>query len=258
MKKIHGYYFLMILFISWILLPGLAWAQEEFPLKLSLSRDFGYSSGTGQIQGTFSMKVTGPDNLSRVVFLIDDQPMGEITAAPFKVRFKTDSYPLGVHTLSAVGYTADGQELHSNGKKAQFVEASEGWKTAGKIVLPILGILVGISIVAYLIPAIFIRGKKSHLPLGAPRHYGIMGGTICPKCNRPFGIHIWGLNMVIGKLDRCPHCGKWSLVTSASQEALRAAETAEMELDKPIPSQPITPDEADLRKELENSRYTDQ
>ena len=44
---------------------------EDERLSLRLSRDFGYSSGGGDIQGTFSMKVSGPEDLERVRRLFD-------------------------------------------------------------------------------------------------------------------------------------------------------------------------------------------
>ncbi len=43
-------------------------AQDEQRLSLRLSRDFGYSSGSGRVQGAFSMIASGPENLERVQF----------------------------------------------------------------------------------------------------------------------------------------------------------------------------------------------
>ncbi len=91
-----------------------AHAQDESQLALRLSRNFGYSSGTGDIQGTFTMKVDSPEDLTRVVFYIDDQVIGEVAEPPFQLRFRTGDFPLGVHTLRAVGYTSQGKELSSN------------------------------------------------------------------------------------------------------------------------------------------------
>jgi hypothetical protein len=83
---------------------------------LRLSRTFGYSSGTGDIQGTFTIGVSGPENLTRVIFYIDDEVMGEVVESPFVLRFRTGDYTLGVHTLKAVGYTSAGAELQSKSK----------------------------------------------------------------------------------------------------------------------------------------------
>jgi hypothetical protein len=234
-----------------------ALAQGESELVLTLSRDFGYSSGTGRIQGTFSMRVSGPDNLQRVVFLIDGQLIGEDSQAPFSIQFHTGNYPLGVHTLSAVGFTSDGRELRSNETRREFVSADEGGRTALKIAIPIVGVTFGMILLSTLLPVILRRRKSAGIPLGAPRSYGLLGGTICPKCGRPFGIHIWGLNLLAGKLDRCPFCGKWSLVRRASPEALKAAEAAELEMADRSESAPSDSPEEALRKDLDESRYLD-
>ncbi len=235
-----------------------AWAQSESSLTMSLSKDFGYSGFAGDIQGLFSMKIKGPEDLARVVFLIDDQPIGEVSNAPFRLQFETGSYGLGKHTLSAIGYTGSGQELRSNELIKEFVPASTGASTVGKILLPVLAVVAGAALVSYLVPTVFSRGKTKKLALGAPRSYAPLGGTICPKCGRPFAMHIYGLNILIGKYDRCPYCGKWSVVRHASLDMLREAEAAELEQAEPAEGiLPETSPEEKLRKDLENSRYQD-
>jgi hypothetical protein len=232
-------------------------AQETSELNLRLSRDWGYSSGTGKIQGLFTLKATGPENLERVVFYIDDQMIGEATQPPFQYQFNTDNYPLGVHTLAATGVTSDGREVISNQYRQEFVAAEEGWQTAAKIILPILGIVFGILILAYLVPALFGRGKRQALAPGVSRNYGALGGAVCPKCSRPFAMHIYGLNLIVGKFDRCPYCGKWSLVRHAPIEVLRAAEAAELANAQGMPATTGAPDEDELRKQLDDSRFRD-
>jgi hypothetical protein len=233
-------------------LPALA--QDEPSLSLRLSRDFGYSSGTGRIQGTFSMIASGPDNLARVQFKIDEQIIGEVTEAPFRLRFSTGDYPLGVHTLSATGETSDGRMLETEPIRLEFVSADEGWQTAGKIVIPIIALVVGIMLATFLLPLLFRRGKRVQLPAGAQRSYGIMGGGICPKCNRPFALHAFGLNLLVGKLDRCPYCCQWSLMRRASLQELHAAEAAELEA---MPGELGLPDnsEEEYRRQVDDSRY---
>ena len=245
-----------------ISLTGVVWvmpvqAQGESELILTLSRDFGYSSGTGRIQGAFSMKVSGADNLQRVVFLIDGQPIGEDSQAPFSIQFRTGDYSLGVHTLSAVGYTSDGRELLSNEARREFVSPDEGMQTAMRIAIPIIGVSFGVILLSALLPVILGRRKGTGIPLGSPRSYGMLGGTICPKCRRPFSIHIWGINLLAGKLDRCPYCGRWSLVRHVSLEALKAAEAAELEMAKEGESDLSRSPEEALRKDLDDSRYLD-
>ena len=203
-------------------------AQEPNELILRLSRDWGYSSGTGKIQGLFTLKATGPDNLDRVAFFIDDQVIGEATSTPFKYQFDTDNFDLGVHTLEALGFTTDGREITSNQYRLEFVSAEVGWQSGAKIALPLIGIVFGIILLTFLFPVLLRRGKRQSLAPGTSRNYGVLGGAVCPKCNRPFAVHIYGLNMLVGKYDRCPYCGKWSLVRQAPIETLRAAEAAEL------------------------------
>lgn len=235
-----------------------AHAQDAAALDLGMSRTFGYSSGTGQIQGAFTLKARGPENLSRVEFFMDGRKMGEAAQAPFDLRFNTDDYAYGVHTIDATGFTTDGQGLQSNQIRTEFVSAQEGWQTTGKIVLPILGVIVLVAALSFVIPLVTGRGKTSRVPLGAPRNYGMLGGAVCPKCGRTFGRHIWGMNVVIGKLDRCPHCGKWSIVQRASPVELRQAEARELEMGQEEGLQPPQESEEEkLRKELEKSRYQD-
>ncbi len=128
MKKLnnfpHSILFVTLLVAFLMVSPALA--QSNSALVLRLSRDFGFSSGTGQIQGTFTIHVTGPANLTRVDFLIDGQQIGAVTRAPFNLQFTTSSFSLGSHTISAVGYTSDGQELHSPVVTAEFVSAEYG------------------------------------------------------------------------------------------------------------------------------------
>lgn len=255
---LHRKAFPIVLISVVIVLVGVtsAEAQAEDGLILRLARNFGYSSGGGDIQGNFTVSVSGPEDLTRVIFYIDGEVMAEVTTPPFIYKFSTGNYPDGIHTLSAVGYTASGAELRSNETRRRFLSAEEAGQNTLKFILPLLGVVFGIMLLSYLFPALLGRGKKQTLPLGAPRNYGILGGAICPKCGRPFGMHIWGLNMMVGKFDRCPYCGKWSIVRRASPQALHEAELAELananEIQIPTPSP-----EEDLKKELEDSRYQD-
>ena len=50
-----------------------AFAQEQ--LTISLHRDFGYSGFGNDIQGLFSIRVSGPTDLAQVEFYIDGQSM---------------------------------------------------------------------------------------------------------------------------------------------------------------------------------------
>lgn len=258
MKK--GYIFTLGRFIFvtlWmcLFLVQSAQAQNSNELSLRLSRDFGYASGTGSIQGTFSMRVTGPDDLARVEFFIDEEKIGEVSQAPFNLRFTTDNYSLGNHRMVAIGYTEDGAELRSNEIRAEFVSASEGMKAAGSILIPILAVVV-VALLFSLATSLSSSRKMQLLPPGTPRKYGSAGGAICPKCQRPFSRNFLSPNMLFGKLERCPFCGKWSIVRARSMQELRAAEQAEIQ-DAQSVMKPDISDEERLRQELEKSRYND-
>ena len=88
--------------------------RRQSQLTLGMSRDWGYGGLNGDIEGLFSMHVTGPADLTRVDFYIDNTKIGEVTQAPFNLQFNTDNYPLGNHQIYAIGYSASGQEYRSN------------------------------------------------------------------------------------------------------------------------------------------------
>jgi hypothetical protein len=248
MKKISAVILITIL-VSLVFISVVSAQSEE--LTLSLSRDFGYGGFNGDIQGTFSVKAKGPANLERVEFFLDETLLGEDPEAPFAIQFVTDNYPNGAHVLSAVGYTADGKQLKSQTISALFVSKQEGGRAALKMIVPILAVVFGSMAIAAITNIVNIRkGKK--LPAGAARSYSY-GGGICPKCKRPFGFQLLGINVIAGKLTPCPHCGKWSIVKRASMSELHAAEQAELDTEKVQFAE--TSEEEKLRKELDDSRY---
>ena len=246
----------LVTFVVIFLLASPAAAQDEPKLSLRLSRDFGYSSGTGRIQGSFSMHVSGPENLTRVLFYIDQQSIGESTQSPFRLRFNTSSYSQGVHTLYAVGFTADGRELRSNEIRAEFVSAERGWQEAMRIVGPLLIVVFGILILSFVFSFVNV-GKLRSLPPGTARNYGMAGGTICSKCGRPFTLFFFSPNLLVGKLARCPFCGKVGIMRSRPLADLRAAEAAELEAARLGGQVPELSEEEKLSKELDESRFQD-
>jgi hypothetical protein len=235
---------LIVLIWGWVTVP--VFAQED-ALRLSLSRDFGSGFGTN-IQGRFSMRVEGPDNLVRVVFMIDGEAVAEQTTAPFRYQFNTDTYPSGQHVLSATGYTTDNQELQSNQLTRNFLTGGESTYRTLFIIVPILILLIGGR---FLSTWITKRGSKA---TGHPAIDGPYGGTICPRCEKPFARHIWAPNLVTVKLDRCPHCGKWSFARRLPPDVLQAAAdkmAAETTASKP----PDTPASDDFQTRLDDSRF---
>lgn len=254
MKKIFSFF--LMLGILTLAVTTYAYAQSDNLLELGLSRDFGYGGFGNDIQGLFTIKVKNPpDNLTRVTFFIDSTSMGEDTSPPFSLQFNTDSYSLGTHTLSAIGYTSAGNEINSNKIAANFVPASAGTQSIIKIVIPIVGLVLLMIVVSLGLPLILNKGKLTNLPPGTARNYGIGGGAICPKCGRPFPLRLWWLNLGLSKFDRCPYCGKWGFVRPRSLNDLRAAEATE--LAQALPDTVIAGEsEAEkLKKEIDDSRF---
>jgi hypothetical protein len=245
-----------ILFVLFLVTTSSANAQAPDELELTLSRDFGYGGFNNDIQGLFTMKIkNAPENLEKVDFLIDSASMGEATQPPFTLSFNTDSYPLGEHTLSAIGYTTDGSELNSNQIQVQFVPAGSGMESVVKIIVPIIGLIVLIALIAVFLPLLLSKGKIASTPPGAARKYGIGGGAICPKCYRPFPLRLWWINLGTSKIDRCPYCGKWSFVRRSSITDLRTAEAAELvqaQAENPVNGESETDK---LKKDLDDSRF---
>jgi len=184
-----------------------------------------------------------------VTFHVDDQVLESVSAPPFQARLHTGDYPLGPHRLWAEGTFGDGSsEIVSNEILAQFVDPSAGWEPVTGMLTPIL-VIVGLAIAAGAgITAVSSRHYK-------PGVYGSGGGAICPRCNLPMSRHFLAPNLGSKKLERCPHCGKWSRVSRASAGELAEAEARLLGEDSPE----VTPEgqaEA-LRRQVDDSRFVD-
>jgi DNA-directed RNA polymerase subunit RPC12/RpoP len=248
-------FILLVLLIISLLTWSSALAQSENDLQLSLNRDWGYG-GFGEIQGLFSMSVKGPDTLQRVVFMIDGSSIGEDNEAPFRLQFTTDDYPAGPHTLNAVGYTTDGRELASNEITVNFVSAEKANQLMLRILVPVIGLVVLVTLAGAIGPLLTSR-RQIKIPAGQPRKYGISGGTICPRCQRPFPLPFLSLNMGLGKLVACPHCGKWGIMRTRPLSELRQAEAAELEQARISIPTPEISEEEKLRRDIDDSRFQD-
>jgi hypothetical protein len=203
-------------------------AQGGAPgLVLGMSRDFGYG-GFGEVQGAMRLKVSGPSDLQRVVFLLDDEVMGEATVAPWQLAFHTDSFAPGKHSMTAVGYTSGGLTLQSNEISTRFLSATEAGGATSRLVVSLLGGIGALMLLSFGLTTFLSRGRKAATAPGSPRSYGLAGGAICPGCHRPYARHYLAPNMILGKLERCPHCGKWAVVAARSPAELAAAEAAEL------------------------------
>ena len=248
MKKINKIVLLTV--ILTLLLTTAASAQSESPeLKMRLSRDFGYGGFSNDIQGTFSIHVSGPDDLVEVQFYLDEILLGTDKEAKFALQFQTDNYEEGWHEIYAIGILADGTELRSNEARREFVSA-EGTMD---FVIPIIIIVLAVSVIGVAVPMFMGKGGGS-ISIG---NYGAAGGAVCRRCEFPFKRSVLSPNLVVGKLTRCPHCGKVAISRRAYPAELAAAEeryhAAQQE------SGTIeTPSEADsLNRSLEDSRFDD-
>lgn len=197
---------------------GLAAAQQA-NLELRLTRDFGYGGLDNRIQGRFSMHASGPDNLLEVRFRIDDAVINVDTEAPFKYQFQTNDFSPGQHVLSATGILSDGREISSQLIIRTFLSDEEADQQVRDFILPLIIVVGAISVVGVAGPLLLGRNKKH-----APHVYGAAGGAVCRRCGLPFSRSLLAPNMLVGKLERCPHCGKWAIVPRASAAALQEAE----------------------------------
>jgi len=253
------FYFLTMMFtvISlWLAFSQPASAQES-DYGINLRRDFGYGAGS-TVRGTFTISLAGDESqVSSVEFLIDGEVLAKVTSAPFKFQFHTDDYGIGIHQLGALVILDDGSVETTKTASFNFISKQDERSSIVAIFAAIGGaILLGL-VIFWLVQSLVIKKKPVGAnAAGSPRSYGMLGATICPKCGRPFSRHIWGFNLVVGKLDRCEHCGKWSMTTQATPEALRAAEEAE------LAAQPqreeITPRLSEVKDALDESKYTNE
>ncbi len=256
MPKKHIFILVAVVLVLSLLCPTPVSAQED-AYTISLRRDFGYGSGSN-VRGTLSISLSGDESqVASVEFLIDGQVMAALDHPPFRFQFHTDSYGYGEHYLSARVHLQDGRIETTPARRLNFVTPEE---ERGSLVV-IFGGIGGAILLSLLIYAVVLmrssKGKpKTALQAGQAQHYGLLGGTICSKCGRPFPRHWWGVNLVVGRLDRCEHCGKWSMTVRAAPDALRAAEAAEA--DQQPSDQPDTYLQRGAEDRLEDTRFIDE
>ena len=217
MKRTFWFVFLILILL---VVPDEGIAQGDTPaLNLRLDRNFGYG-GFGKIQGRFTLKVSGPENLTKVEFYIDERLMGTIEQFPFEHKFHTGDYEPGARTFSACGYTGDGLALNSNRITKTILSSEEAWMETQQILMPMLIIIGAFTLLGLGVP--FLLGRKRDFKMG---EYGPAGGAICPRCGLPFSRRVMAPNLLVGKLSHCPHCGKWVVVPRVSAENLKEAES---------------------------------
>lgn len=231
-----------------------AFAQDvDDRLNVNLRRNFGYKAG-GRIQGRFTVTADGPQDLERVVYLLDGEIFAEVSESPFRFSFSTSDYPIGTHTLSAVGTTASGSEIMATEIALEFISAEDSWQKATNIAVPlIIGVIV-LTGLGVLLPALMGR-RSGSFKLG---NYGPAGGAVCPRCGFPYRRHFLSPNLMVGKLERCPHCDKWAIAPRASHAALVEAE-ARYRADAEIGLLEQDPEgsKAQAQHKLDDTRYLD-
>ena len=85
----------------------------------------------------------------------------------------------------------------------------------------------------------------------------VAGGAVCPRGKMPYSRHTLSPNIVVGKLERCPHCGKWAIVRRATPTELAEAEER-LRTDSQEGVKDFIPDEDEaLRRALDESQYDD-
>ena len=160
-----------------------------------MSRDFGYGGFNNDIQGLFSMKVTGPADLVRVVFYIDSDAIGEVIQAPFNLQFNTDNYPLGHTQFICCGLFFEWAAISFQCYYPQFrlIFSRKQGRTSNCDSSPGDCFRCHLAFLCRPVDC-WTRGKIKNLPLGAERNYGT-GGGICPKCHRPFALPLFSMNL---------------------------------------------------------------
>lgn len=243
-----------------LVVTSVAMAAEGF--TISLNRDFGYGGFGNQIQGTFSLKVQGDEVFEKVIFMMDEVVLGEDSEAPYRIQFSTDNYEPGEHQYWARGIQADGSELESNRIVGMVLTKAETRSNMIRIFV-VLGVAIGgVAIVSTFVTnrvSKNVNQNHSFETKGIPDGFSTRGGSICPKCGKPFSFHFWRMNLMTHKLDRCPHCGKWVLVKSMSyrmlEEKIRSVRQNDLVSDHEKSVEERQADE--INKKLDDSKFMD-
>ncbi len=246
-------YQLIFIIISIAFAPLTYIQQDGSTLTLSIRRDWGYGGFNGEIQGTFSLRVSGPEDLTRVDYFMDESPMASVDTAPFSFQFHTDNLPPGTHIFSAAGFLSDGSEVQSNQISRTIVTSEVAGEFTRGIIAPILTIVFIAVLLSAVLP--LLTGRRGGTFMVG--QYGIAGGAVCPRCALPYSRHYLSMNLFTGKLERCPHCAKWAVVRRASAADWRAAEARYREQEGQGALEAKPDDSEGLRRQLDDSRYED-
>lgn len=253
-KRILSVFLLALFLTAGFTLPVSA---QENDYSIRLRRDFGYGGGVN-IRGIFTLRLQGDESVvESVIFLIDGKEIAKVSSLPYQYQFHTDDYGFGVHRLSAKVFLNNDTQRTTPEIQYHFISPRDERKQIVTILVGLGGIILVSLVLAGILQGLLTGGNKKHaVAAGVPRQYGILGGTICPKCGRPFSRHLWGFNLLVGRLDRCEYCGKWVMTVRAAPEALRAAEKDAITVKQS--SKMYSSDNSDEMKDrLEDTKYID-
>lgn len=228
-------------------------AQDEPGYRISLRREFGYGAGSN-IRGRMSLRLVDESaDVQQVTYLMDGQEIAVLNEAPFKFEFHTDDYGYGPHDISALVTTSNNKIFDTNTLRYNFVTQAEETSGIKNILLPVGVVLIAAMGFSALVQFI---GKPKQTPQpGQPRNYGMLGGTICPRCGHPFPRSLLGMNLVVGRLERCESCKRFVMTVRATPAQLAEAEAREAasaaEAVKPLDMEEMGKDA------IEESKYFD-
>ena len=212
----------LMIFLAGLVFPVQA---QESGLRVHLQKDFGYGWGN-TIQGRFTISIVGDSSkIDRATFFIDEEVLGEADSEPFGFSFSTDDFSAGTHRFHAEVLLQDGSVWTTPSVSYRFLSSEEASQQLTKILMGVGGAVLVILLLMVAVQMVTIRRKpgREGAP-SVPQNYGLLGGTICPKCGRAFTRHIWGFYLLVGRLDRCEHCGSWVMTKRAMPAELRSVE----------------------------------
>lgn len=239
----------LVLLSLLIVCPAAAQGGED-GFELYLNRNFGYG-GFGQIQGRFTLQAREvPEGVVTVSFYGGDRLLGRAAEPPYQLRFHTDQLSPGRQIFRATAVLEGGETLASNPISREVLTADQAWDTINRTLGPLLLGLGLLVVVGAAVPLLLSRNKGF-----IPGEYGPAGGTVCRGCQLPFSRPFLAPNLLVGKLVRCPHCGKWEVLPRVSREVLERAEIRYRE--RTAGSDPLQAPAQDFERKLEDSRYWD-
>lgn len=254
MKKVIRILSVFLLLVLFLVSGKSVLAQAEDDYRVSLRRNFGYGAGSN-IRGSMTLSLQGEESqVQQVTFLIDGKEMAVVNQAPFKFQFDTNEQGAGIHDLGASVLLKSGETITTPTIRYNFITQEEQNQGMKDILLPIGAVVIAAVGISALVQ--MIGRPKKPLDPDAPRNYGPLGGTICPRCGHPMPRSILGMNLVVGKLQRCESCKRFVMTVRATPAQLAAAEAAERASFKDnLEPVAIKESEKDI---LEESKYIDE